>query len=400
MTSLPPLPGPARPHGADLIRTGLDGLRGRPLRAVLSSLGIAIGVAAMVGLAGIGTVSRAGLIAEIRALGSTLLTASPGRTVTGQEATFPQTAERMVARIPGVTDVSAVGLVEDATVRRTDRINPAETNGLAVRAARADLLETLRGTVRSGTFLNDATGRYPVVVLGAVAAERLGVGRAGAHVHIAGRWFLVVGVLDRLALAPEIDRSALVGWDHAAGLGFRGHASLLYERSVEGTVESVHEVLARTIDPEHPGQVEISSPARELEAEVAAGDAFDSLLIGVGAVALLAGGVGVANVMVISVLERRREIGLRRALGATRRQIRLQFLTESVVLSTLGAAAGAAAGLAAAAAYALVMGWPLILPFGPVVTGTGAAVVIGAVAGLYPARRAARLAPAEALAAP
>jgi putative ABC transport system permease protein len=399
MTSLPPLPGPARPHVADLIRTGLDGLRGRPLRAVLSALGIAIGVAAMAGPAGIGTVSRAGLIAEIRALGSTLLTASPGRTVTGQQATFPPTAERMVARIPGVTDVSAVGLVEDATVRRTDRISPAETNGLAVRAARADLLGTLRGTVRSGTFLNEATGRYPVVVLGAVAAGRLGVGRAGAHVYIAGRWFLVVGVLDRLPLAPEIDRSALIGWDHAAALGFRGHASLLYERSTEGTVASVHEVLARTIDPEHPGHVEISSPSRELEAEVAAGDAFDALLIGVGAVALLAGGVGVANVMVISVLERRREIGLRRALGATRRQIRLQFLTESVALSTLGAAAGAAIGLAVAAAYALVMGWPLILPWGPVAAGSGTAVVIGAVAGLYPARRAAGLAPAEALAA-
>ena len=398
MTDPIQLPAPARLHTGDLARVGFEGLRGRPLRAMLSALGIAIGVAAMVGLAGISTVSRAGLIAQIRALGSNLLTASPGTDLSGQASTFPDTAESMVTRIPGVTDVSAVGMITDATVRRTDRIDPDVTNGISVQAARADLLDTLQGTVRSGTFVNDATGRYPTVVLGSVAADRLGIDRAGAHVYIAGRWFRVIGVLNHLPLAGEIDRSALIGWSYAARLGFRGHASTLYERSTQDTVESTYEVLAFTINPQHPGEVNVTQPTRELEAEAAAKDTFTALFLALGAVALFAGGVGIANVMVISVLERRQEVGLRRSQGATRHQIRMQFLTESVTLATLGGAAGAAAGLAASTGYALVMGWPLALPGETIAGGVGAAVVIGALAGLYPARRAARLTPTEALA--
>jgi len=392
------LPDPARLHTGDLARVGLEGLRGRPLRAVLSALGITIGVAAMVGLAGISTVSEAGLIAQIRALGSNLLAASPGRSLIGQTSAFPDTAEGMVTRIPGVTDVSAIGLVSGATARRTDKIDPAETNGIAVQATRTNLLDTLQGTVRSGTFLNAATGQYPTAVLGSVAADRLGIARAGAHVHIAGRWFLVAGILDTLPLAPEIDRSALIGWPYAARLGFHGHASTLYERSTKDTVQAVHDVLAHTINPEHPEEVDVSQPTQQLEAEAAAADTFNALFLGLGAVALLAGGVGIANVMVISVLERRQEIGLRRSLGATRHQIRTQFLTESVALSTLGGTAGIAAGLAASTGYALAMGWPLNLPTQTIAAGAGAAIVIGALAGLYPARRAARLTPTEALA--
>jgi putative ABC transport system permease protein len=393
-----PLPEPVRLRAADLAAVGLDGLRGRPLRAVLSALGIAIGVAAMVALVGISTVSRAGLMAEIEQLGTDLLTVEPGTSLLGKESRLPAGAEGRVSRIPGVTGVSATGLVEDATVRRTDRIPSTTTSGVSVRAARTDLLETLGGTVRSGAFLNAATGRYPAVVLGSAAAGRLGVDRAGAHVYIAGRYFLVVGVLDPVRLAPEIDRSALIGWPYAARLGFDGHVTTLYERSTEAAVRSVRDVLAFTVNPEHPDEVRVSRPSEALTAQAAAARAVNALFFGLGAVALLAGGVGIANIMVISVLERRQEIGLRRSLGATRGQIRLQFLTESVTLSALGGAAGVVVGLVVCLGYAAHRDWPLVLPGQAIAGGSLSAIAIGAAGGVQARQRAARLTPTEALA--
>ncbi|GGJ69327.1 ABC transporter permease [Streptomyces brasiliensis] len=392
------LPETSRLRGRDLIAVGLDGLRGRPLRAVLSALGIAIGVAAMVALVGLSSASRAGLMAEIEEMGTNLLTAKPGTTLSGDAAKLPTDAEGMVSRIPGVTGVSGIGLVEDATVRRTDKISSAKTSGVAVQATRTNLLKTLSGTVRSGAFLNSATSQYPSVVLGADAADRLGIDRADANVYIGGQWFLVVGILDELPLAPEIDRSALIGWPYAARLGFDGHVTSLYERSTDAAVSSVRDVLGRTINPKNPEEVQVSRPSDALTAQAAAEETFNALFFGLGAIALLAGGVGIANIMVISVLERRQEIGLRRSLGATRGQIRLQFLTESVSLSALGGAAGVVIGLAACLGYALYRDWPLTLPGQAIAGGALAAVAIGAVAGIYPARRAAGLTPTEALA--
>ncbi|MEV7521505.1 ABC transporter permease [Streptomyces sp. NPDC091371] len=391
------LPDPVRLRARDLAVVGLDGLRGRPLRAVLSALGIAIGVAAMVGLVGLSTVSKAGLMKEIDQLGTNLLTVSPGTSLLEQTATLPKDAEGMVSRIPGVTGVSSVGLVQDVTVRRNDRINSATTNGIAVQAARTDLLGALSGTVRSGTFLNEANGRYPAVVLGSVAAERLGIDHAGRHVYLAGRWVQVIGILDKVKLAPEIDRSALIGWTYAESLGFNGYATTLYERSTDATVQSVHDVLGFTVNPEHPEEVQISRPSDALTAQAAANRAFNALFLGLGAVAMLAGGVGIANIMVISVLERRQEIGLRRSLGATRGQIRIQFLTESVTLSALGGAAGVVIGLVVCLGYAAGRGWPFALPGQTIAAAALATVAIGALAGVYPARRASRLTPTEAL---
>jgi putative ABC transport system permease protein len=338
------------------------------------------------------------LVAEIEQLGTNLLTVTPGTSLTGQDSQLPAGAEGMVSRVPGVTGVSATGLVKDATVRRTDQIPSSTTSGIAVDASRANLLETLGGTVRSGAFLNAATSRYPAVVLGSGAAERLGIDRAGAHVYIAGRWFLVVGILDEVALAPDIDRAALIGWSYATRLGFDGHVTTLYERSTDATVQSVRGVLAFTVNPEHPEEVMISRPSDALTAQAAVVRTFNALFFGLGAVSLLAGGVGIANIMVISVLERRQEIGLRRSLGATRGQIRLQFLTESVTLSGLGGAAGVIIGLVTCLGYAVYRGWPLVLPGQAIAGGALAAIAIGALAGLYPARRAARLTPTEALA--
>ncbi len=407
----PPLPAPTRLPGRDLGAVGLAGLRGRPLRATLSALGIAIGIAAMVAVLGISNASRAGLLAQIRSLGTNLLTVSPGQSMFGDDAYLPVTAPGMISRIPGVETVSAVGVVSDADVRRTDAIDPNDSGGIGVLAAQVDLLGPLGGSLQAGTWLNEATSRYPAVVLGSVAAERLGIDSTNLadaeasgktrnrQVFLGGRWFTVIGILNKLPLTPDIDRSVMIGWPVAEQLlGFNGHPTTIYERSDDDAVDSVRSVLAATVNPEHPDQVTVSQPSDALTAQLAAGSAFDSLFLGLGAVALLVGGVGIANIMVISVLERRQEIGLRRALGATRRHIRLQFLTESVLLSVFGGIAGVLLGLSVTLAYAAYRDWPLVLPVPALIGGVLIAVLIGAVAGLYPARRAARLAPTEALA--
>jgi putative ABC transport system permease protein len=400
VTARTELPAPARVAVVELIREGVLALRGRPGRATLSALGVAIGVAALVAVLGIGAASRAGLVAQIDRLGTDMLTVSPGHNLFGGNAELPIDAESMVRRIDGVRSASAVGMISGATVRRTDRIDPQQTGGIAVQAARLDLLGSLSGRVSSGIYLSSANERYPVVVLGAVAAQRLGLDRAPVQAFIGGRWFTVIGVLEPLPLAPDVDRSALVGWTAAQQLlGFDGHPTTIYERSADEAVQRIATLLPGTVNPQHPGEVQVSRPSDALTAGLAAKSTFAALFLGLGAVALLVGGVGIANTMVISVLERRSEIGLRRALGARRAQVRAQFFIESVVLSVGGGVAGVLLGLIVSLGYALTRDWPLVVPAQTLAAGVLASVLVGSLAGLYPARRAARLTPTEALAA-
>ncbi|WP_242890674.1 ABC transporter permease [Actinomadura litoris] len=392
---------PARLGFRDVLRVGAAGLRARPARVFLSALGIAIGIAAMVAVVGISTSSRAQLQATLDRLGTNLLTAGPGRDLFGDDARLPAEAVGMVGRIPGVESVSATGRVEGVHVYRNDRIPEAESGGITVLAARLDLPEAIGLRVAAGAWLNGATARYPAVVLGAESAARLGVAAPNTQVWLGSRWFTVVGVLDPDELAPELDAAALVGWDAArAHLGFDGHPTTLYTRARKDSVGAVRDLLAATASPQAPNEVEVSRPSDALAAENAADRAFTGLLLGLGAVALLVGGVGVANTMVISVLERRAEIGLRRSLGATRGQIRIQFLTESQLLAALGGAGGVVLGAAVTAVFAVTRGWPTVVPPWAMAGGVLATLVIGGVAGLYPAIRAARLAPTEALAVP
>ncbi|MFV2208840.1 ABC transporter permease [Actinomadura sp. LOL_016] len=391
---------PARMWPRDVVRVGAVGLRTRPMRAFLSALGIAIGIAAMVAVVGVSSSSQAELNRALDALGTNLLTVAPGSTMTGEAAQLPLEAEMMVERIAPVREVSAIGLLDDVGVYRNSEIPETETQGLAAYATRTDLRAAVGAELASGVWLNDATGGYPATVLGAKAAERLGIGRAGPDVQvlIGAEYFTVIGILKPAELAPELDTAALVGWPAAQSeLGFDGHATTVYTRSREAAVEDVRGVLGSTANPEAPNEVEVSRPSDALAAQQAAGEAFTGLLLGVGAVALLVGGVGVANTMVISVLERRSEIGLRRSLGATRGQIRTQFLTESLLLSALGGLGGALIGSLITTIYAMYQGWPVVIPLWAVGGGILATLVIGAVAGLYPAIRASRLSPTEAL---
>lgn len=387
-----------RLHLSDLLLVGASGLRSRPLRAVLSALGIAIGIAAMVAVVGITASGRAELDRTLAKLGTNLLRAAPGQQIGGGQSRLPLEAESMIGRIGPVTEVSAVGEVAEARIYRTDLIPVEQSNGIAVMAARLDLLATVNASLAHGAWLNEATARFPTVVLGAKASQWLGVWEPGTQVWLAGRWFTVVGVLSPAPLATELDAAALIGWEAAAKLGFEGHPSTVYVRARESSVAAVRAVLARTADPAHPHQVRVSRPSDALVAKAAADRTFTGLLLGLGAVALLVGGIGIANTMVIAVLERRSEIGLRRSLGARQGQIRIQFLTESLLLSALGGGAGALLGTGVTFAYAVSQGWPALVPAWTSLGSIGATLVIGAVAGLYPAMRAAAVSPTEALA--
>ena len=390
---------PSRLLPGDVVRVATTGLATRRLRAVLSAVGIAIGIASMVAVLGISESSKADLVAKLDRLGTNLLTAKPGQTLFGDQAKLPKTADEMASRIRGVEQVSKVGSVE-ATVRRTDYIDPIETGGLTVTAADPNLLRTLGGRLSAGRFLDAATVRYPAVVLGATAAKRLGIRDLDGNpqVWIGGRWWSVIGILEPLELASDLDTAVFVGFPAAAEyLEHDGYASALYLRADPDAVDDVADVLGRTVNPEKPEEVEVSRPSDALAARAAAKGAFTSLFVGLGAVALVVGGLGIANVMVISVLERRSEIGLRRALGATKRHIAVQFLSESVLLAAIGGVAGVAAGVMIIAGYASSRGWDVAIPPIVLVGGLAAALTIGAVAGLYPASRAARMAPTDAL---
>jgi putative ABC transport system permease protein len=384
----------------DVLRTGSLGLRSRRLRALLSALGIGIGIAAIVGVLGISSSSQARLLDQLDALGTNLLTVSPGQALGGGPVHLPRTAPGMIRRVGPVLTVSATGLVPGADVFRSDRIPGVETGGIAVRAADVSLLQTLDAGLRHGTFLNGATAQYPVVVLGASTAQHLGIADLSVPiaVYLGRRWFTVIGILQPVALAPNLDRSALVGYPAAQRyLHFDGEYTTVYLRTDPDQVPDVEAVLARTADPAHPEEVQVSRPSDVLAARVAVQGAYTSLFIGLGAVALLVGGVAIANTMLTTVLERRGEIGLRRALGATEAHIGLQFLTEALLLSALGGLAGVLLGSLATAVYALSSHWTVVVPPLAIWGGMSSALLVGAAAGLYPALRAARLAPTEAL---
>jgi putative ABC transport system permease protein len=390
---------PRRLRASDLARVASVGLRTRRMRAALSALGIAIGVAAIVAVLGLSSSSQAGLLEEIDRLGTNLLTVTNGQSFAGKTAELPLVAPAMIARIDPVETVAETGKVE-GKVYRTPLIPEVETNALEIQAASLGLLHTLGVQVVQGRYLNAATATEPVGVLGSAAAQRLGIDHIypGERIWAANQWLYIVGILGPSVLVPGIESSVLVGFQAAERyLHFNGHPNTVYLRAQNSQVAAVQSVLAATADPEAPNEVDVSQPSATLTARADAQGAFNGLFLGLGAVALLVGAVGVANIMVISVLERRSEIGLRRALGATRGQIRTQFLCEAILLGLGGGAVGVATGALATAIYASTKGWTIVVPTVAWAGGFGAALLIGAVAGLVPALRAARLSPTEAL---
>jgi putative ABC transport system permease protein len=388
---------PSRLAPGDLPSLATFGLRTRRLRTVLSALGVAIGIAAMVAVLGISDSNRARLLGQLDELGTNVLQVAPGRSFLGDDSKLPAGAPAMLRRVDGVQDVAALVTVS-GTVLRNDRLSTDEGNAIAIYAAGPELARTAALRLQAGRFLDAGTQRLPTVVLGAVAAQRLGIDQVGGRVWIGGQWFGVIGILESAPLAAQLDAAVVVGRPAAQRLlGAGRNAATVFVRTDPDRVTSARALLAATANTRHPEEVQVSRPSDALEARAAAQSAYTSLFLGLGAVALLVGGVGIANVLVISVLERRSEIGLRRALGARRRHIAQQFFAEALTLSALGGAAGVALGAAVTAGYATAQGWSVVVPASAIAGGVAASLAVGAVAGLYPALRASRLAPTDAL---
>ena len=384
---------------AELLSVALQGLRSRKLRASLSALGIAIGIGAMVAVVGVSSSARANLLAEIDALGTNLLTVSSTTDFMGASPPLPATARGMISAMANVQGAAAV-YDTGQSVFRTPYVPSAETGGLNVVAASGDLPQVVSARMISGRFLSSRDDRLPEVVLGSSAAHNLQIHHLDgkAMVSIGGVWFTVIGVMGTTTLDTSLETDVFISLPAAARyFKTKPHASTVYVRSDQNTVKSVSRLLAPTANPKNPSAVAVSRPSDALQARAAAKGQFTTLLLGLGAVALLVGAIGIANIMVISVLERRGEIGLRRALGATRGHISAQFLCESALLAAIGGVFGLLFGGGATEVYAQARHEPFVVPLYALIAAPTAGFLIGALAGLYPAAKAARLSPTEAL---
>jgi putative ABC transport system permease protein len=392
--------GIARLPVRELFGTALAGLSTRRLRAVLSALGIAIGIGAMVGVVGVSSSAQANLLAEIDALGTNLLTVTPGQTFLGNNEVLPETSVAMIDHMQHVENDAAVYQVAKANVYRTPLVPAAQTGGIGVDAASENLLQVLGVELASGRFLGAVADRYPEAVLGAQAAQVLQINHVAGHVlvYLGNTWSTVVGILKPALLDSTLDSAVFITLPVAERMfRVKPNPSEIYLRAYIRDVGRVSGLVAPTADPQNPDGVQVSRPSNTLQARAAAKGQFTTLLLGLGAVALLVGAIGIANIMVISVLERRTEIGLRRALGATRRHISVQFLAESAMLAAIGGVAGLLLGVGATEVYALTKHEPFVVPLYALIAAPAAGFVIGVLAGVYPAGKAARLSPTEAL---
>lgn len=402
-TTTAPAPTPLTPSRVtpiDMARTATVGMRTRKMRTALSALGIMIGIGAMVGVLGLSESSKSELLAQLDALGTNLLTVEAGGGIGAGSGQLPDTAADMISRIGPVQVATTVSAVADTNVYRTDYVPAGQTNGITVQAVDLTLVDTLAGSISQGQWLTTATADYPVTVLGSVTAERLGITdiTGNQRILIGDQWFTVAGILNEFELNPDLDRAAIISLDAAATyLDHDNIPTAILVRVDPDQLADVNAVLAATTNPQNPEEVEVDRPTDALQAKEAAGDSLTALFLGLGAVALLVGGVGIANVMVISVLERRTEIGLRRALGATKKHVSAQFLGEALLLAGIGGIGGIALGWLATTIYANLRGWETIIPQIAIIGGLAASLLIGAIAGLYPAIRAARLSPTDAL---
>ena len=390
---------PSHVRPGDMFGLGTVGLRTRRGRTFLTAAGIAVGIAALVAVMGISASSRADLLARLDALGTNRLQVQAGNSIGGGAAALDDAAVTMIRRIAPVQQASGVTSVS-GTVRRTPYVSSSEGGGISVQATDPEFPGAVGASMSSGRFLDGAGAVVPTVVLGSDAAATLGIADLSADpmVYIGNTFFTVVGIMKPIPLYPTLDSSVYVDQQFAvANLGGATAPGTVYVVASPNDTDQVRNVLPATANPAEPTSVEVSRPTDAIAAKEAANSTLTALLLGLGSVALLVGAIGIANVMVIAVLERRSEIGVRRALGATKRHIRLQFIVESVALAGLGGIGGVLLGTVVTFAWTHIRHTVTSIPVSGVAAGVGISLLLGALAGLSPASRAARLDPADAI---
>jgi putative ABC transport system permease protein len=402
----------------DLVDEALAGVAARPARLALTTLGTVLGVAALVGTVGLAQTAGGQIAGRFDAVTMTEVvvaprdpSASPGGGAqgdtpsTGPVAALPWDAEARLGRLAGVVASGTYSRlnVGDVRVRTVPVVDPsgAAEHTMPVAAASPGLLATLNGEVVTGRFFDEGHDQRadPVAVLGAHAADRLDINRVDVQptVFIGDRAFTVIGIIDDVSRRTELLDSVLIPNGTAVALYELPSPDEVRIRTEVGAAQQVGAQAPVALAPNAPEGMEARVPPSPAHVKADVASDVNALFLLLGAVALVVGALGIANVTLLSVLERVGEIGLRRSLGATRRHVAAQFLTESVTIGFLGGMVGAATGVLLTVGVSIARDWTPVLDLHLAGGAPLLGAVIGLIAGTYPAWKASAVQPIAAL---
>ncbi len=386
----------------DLLSIAVGGIRARKVRTLLIMLGPIVGVAAMVGAVGLTESAKGDLKARLAELGTNLITAEAGSSFGQQNPTLPKSAVSRVKAIESVERASAVAEVQGVvTLPSAAGESYYQTFPVPVLASDDKLPEVLEVPIRSGRWLatSDGANKSRAVVLGGGLAEEYGVLPGEIRtVRLNGIDYGVIGVLDRVPLEPSLDNAAFVTqWAAKHDFATDGAPTKMYVRARPGTTEATSKAIPTAVSLGSSDSVTTKIPSDALEASARADKTLQQTALFAGLLALAVGGLGIANVMSISVIQRSSEIGIRRALGSTRALIAMQFLLEALFVGLVGGVIGAVIGVGIVYMVSAIAGWVVVIDYAKMPIWIGLAVAVAAIAGLYPSVKAARLEPLETL---